>query len=255
MYLALVALVYLGQSHMVYFPTTGIMATPDRIGLSYKDVELKTGTGIKIHGWHVPAKDSRWTVLMLHGNAGNVSHRLDTLRILHDLGADTLIIDYPGYGMSEGRPDEQGTYQAAMAGWEFLIRSEVDPGRIVLFGRSLGGVIAIWLAARVKPAALIIESGFTSINDMARHHYPFLPVGLISRYEYNAVAAAGDITAPVLMVHSTQDEIVPFELGTRLYDALPGDKAFLEIRGGHNDGFLVSGRMYTDGLRRFLESL
>lgn len=254
-YIAFVAFVYLTQSRMVYFPTSTIVATPQVIGLPFEDVNLTVRDGVQIHGWYVRGDQNRWTVLMLHGNGGNISHRLDTLRILDDLGADTLIIDYPGYGLSGGRPDEQGTYDAALAAWRFLTENGTDPARIILFGRSLGGVVAMWLAERVDPAALILESTFTSLEDMASHHYPFLPVSLISRYDYDAVSAAPAVTAPVLTVHSPQDEIVPFELGTRLHDALPGRKTFLEIRGGHNEGFLVSGRQYTEGLQRFLESL
>lgn len=254
-YIAFVALIYFAQPRLVYFPTRAIVATPDNIGLLYEDVNLRTHGGVEIHGWYVRKKDARWTVLLLHGNGGNISHRLDTLRILHELGVDTLIIDYPGYGKSGGRPDEQGTYDAATAAWQFLAVNATNPGKIILFGRSLGGVIAVWLAKRVDPAGLILESTFTSLADMARHHYPFLPVSLISRYDYDAISTAADITVPVLMVHSVQDEIVPFELGAELYDALPGRKAFLEIRGGHNDGFLVTGREYTNGIKLFLESL
>jgi fermentation-respiration switch protein FrsA (DUF1100 family) len=142
-----------------------------------------------------------------------------------------------------------------MAAWRYLTAGNADSERIVLFGRSLGGVVAAWLAQRVDPAGIVLESTFSSLTDMARHHYPFLPVGLISRYRYDALAFAKGIVSPALVVHSRSDEIVPFELGRRLFDALPGNKTFLEIRGGHNDGFLVSGRGYIEGLRRFLDSL
>lgn len=254
-YLGIVAAAFFFQSRLVYFPTRAHVATPDRIGLPFEDVDLTTDNGIGIHGWHVRANGARWTVLFLHGNGGNISHRLDTLRIFHGLGVDTLIIDYPGYGMSAGEPDEQGTYDAAMAAWNYLSTNAADPGRIVVFGRSLGGVVAVWLAARVEPAGLILESTFTSLDAMARHHYPFLPVGLISRYDYDALSMAQDISTPVLGIHSSDDEIVPYELGSRLYAALPGSKRFLTIRGGHNDGFLVTGPDYTSGLKQFLESL
>lgn len=254
-YVAFVTIVYLSQTRLVYFPVRTIGATPESIGLPFEDVTLATASGVGIHGWLVRADNARWTVLMLHGNGGNISHRLDTLQILNDLGADTLIIDYPGYGRSGGEPGEQETYDAAMAGWNFLVEHVPDPGRIVVFGRSLGGAIAAWLAQRVNPAGVILESTFTSLDDMGRHHYPFLPVSLISRYDYDALSAAPDISSPVLSVHSTGDEIVPFELGVRLHDALPGRKSFLSIRGGHNDGFLVTGQEYTSGLKRFLESL
>lgn len=254
-YVAFVAVVYLAQPHLVYFPTSRLVTTPAAVGMPYRDVSLETPRGVGIHGWHVRTTGARWTVLILHGNGGNISHRLDTLRIFHELGADALIVDYPGYGLSEGKPDEQGTYEAAMAAWDYLKERSPDPTPIVLFGRSLGGAVAVWLAERVEPAGIILESTFTSVNDMGRHHYPFLPIKLISRYEYDALAAAPRVSAPVLSVHSVQDEIVPYDMGADLHRAFPGRKTFLSIRGGHNDGFLVTGDEYVLGLKQFLESL
>lgn len=254
-YAAFVAIVYLTQSRLVYFPTSTLVATPAAVGLPYQDVNLTTGRGTEIHGWYVRADDARWTVLVLHGNGGNISHRLDTLRIFHGLGADSLIVDYPGYGLSGGDPDEQGTYEAAMAAWEYLADQAPGQSPTVIFGRSLGGAVGLWLAARVAPAGVIVESTFTSVNDMGRHHYPFLPVGLISRFEYDALGFAARVSAPVLSVHSVEDEIVPYEQGVTLHRAFPGRKAILTIRGGHNDGFLVTGGEYVSGLKHFLESL
>lgn len=254
-YGGLVALVYFRQSAMVYFPTRSIDATPDQIGLQYEDVWLETKDGERVHGWYSPAPDAVLTVLMFHGNGGNISHRLQTLALLHRIGVNSLIIDYRGYGRSEGRPGEQATYHDALAAWQYLLDRGLSPQEIVLFGRSLGGAVAVWLAARVVPGGLILESTFTSVNDMAQHHYPFLPVNLISKFKYDSLALVDDIQSPVLALHSPHDEIVPYELGVRLYQALPGEKSFVDMKGGHNDGFYASGEGYINSLRDFLQAL
>ena len=255
LYAALVILVYLGQSRLVYFPTNSIDATPDLLNLSYEDVWLQTQDGERIHGWYVPQEDAKWTVLMFHGNGGNISHRLQTLDILNEIGVNTLIIDYRGYGLSEGSPSERATYQDAMAAWDHLIQHRTNAESVVVFGRSLGGAVAVWLASNVRPKGLILESTFSSVVDMAQHHYPFLPVRYISKFKYDSLSLASNIQIPTLMLHSREDNIVPFNLGMKLYDALPGNKSFVEMRGGHNEGFHVSGGHYTNGLRTFIESL
>lgn len=254
-YVGVIVLVYLFQSHLFYFPIRSIDTTPDQIDLNYEDVWLQTEDGDRIHGWYVPSDDAEWTVLMFHGNGGNISHRLQTLALLYDLGVNTLIIDYRGYGLSEGRPSEQATYLDALSAWQYLVRKRTQPESIVIFGRSLGGAVAVWLANRVKPGGLILESTFTSVTDMAEHHYPFLPVRYISKYRYDSLSIAENIQGPTFMLHSPEDEIVPYDLGRRLYAALPGKKSFLEMEGGHNEGFYVTGNAYTQGFRKFFDSL
>lgn len=255
LYIALVILVYLGQSRLVYFPTSAIDATPDLISLSYEDVWLQTEDGERIHGWYLPKEDAKWTVLMLHGNGGNISHRLQTLDLLNKIGVNTLIIDYRGYGRSEGTPSEQATYQDALAAWAHLTEHRTSAEFVVVFGRSIGGAVAVWLAASVNPKGLILESTFSSVVDMAEHHYPFLPVRYISKFKYDSLSLAPSIRVPTLMLHSRQDTIVPFDLGLKLYEALPANKSFIEMRGGHNDGYHVSGQSYINGLKNFIESL
>ena len=255
MYGVIVAMVYFRQSAMVYFPTRFIDATPDQIGLQYEDVWMDTLEGERVHGWYVPAPDATLTVLMFHGNGGNISHRLQTLALLYDIGVNTLIIDYRGYGRSEGRPGEQATYHDALAAWQYLLDRGLSPEEIVLFGRSLGGAVAVWLAARVAPRGLILESTFTSVIDMAKYHYPFLPVKLLAKFKYDSLALVDEIKSPVLALHSPDDEIVPYELGVRLYQALPVEKSFVDMKGGHNDGFYVSGDGYVNSLWNFLRGL
>jgi len=246
---------FLLQDRLVFYPTAQLDATPAAIGLDYEEVRVTTRAGHRLHGWFVPGPGER-TVLFFHGNAGNISHRLESLAIFHRLGLSTFLFDYSGYGESEGSPSEAQTYDDAESAWSHLVTTRsIEPGRIVLFGRSLGGAVAAWLAARVTPAALIVESTFTSVPDMAAKLYPWLPVRLLARIRYDARAHVAAAHAPVLVAHSPGDEVVPYAHGRALYEAAPEPKAFLELRGGHNDGFIVTGEDYMLGLARFLETL
>lgn len=255
-YVLLGTLLYFMQERMVFLaglPGRALEATPQHAGFDYVDVNFETGDGLSLHGWYVYAPDSRGTVLFLHGNAGNISHRLDSIAVFHELGLDTFIIDYRGYGQSEGKPSEEGTYRDAEAAWQYLVtqRGE-DPARIIMFGRSIGGAVAAWLATRHKAAALIVESSFTSAVEMAAHLYPFMPVRLISRLQYPVADYVARVECPVLIIHSRDDEIIPFAMGKALYEAAPAPKAFLELAGDHNNGFLLSGDRYRDELGQFI---
>src|SRR5665811_1933325 len=254
-YGGLLLAVYFFQSHLVFFPQTGreIIATPAKVGLPYEDIHLQTSDGISLHGWYIPALQSRGTVLFLHGNAGNISHRLDSVQMLHRLGYSTLIFDYRGYGNSGGAPTEQGTYQDAEAAWRYLTGPRrTPPCRIVVFGESLGGSVAAWLAARQKPAALVIASGFTSVPDLGQQLYPYLPVRWLVRIRYDTRANLRKVAAPVLIAHSPEDEIVPFGHGRALFAAANPPKQFLELAGGHNDGFIFMRESWIKVLGDFL---
>jgi alpha-beta hydrolase superfamily lysophospholipase len=254
-YGGLALLLYILQSHLVFYPGTGreIIATPNQVGLPYEDIQLKTSDGISLHGWYIPASQPRGTVLFLHGNAGNISYRLDSVQMFHRLGYNTLIFDYRGYGNSGGTPSEQGTYRDAEAAWRHLTEQRHIPScRIVLFGESMGGAIAAWLAAHQKPAALVIASGFTSVPDLAHHIYPYLPVRWLARIRYDTRKYLRTVTAPVLIAHSPEDEIVPFEHGRALFAAANPPKQFLELAGGHNDGFIFMRESWVSVLGDFL---
>ena len=191
-YLAVLVLVYAFQSRLVYFPEVGREAsvTPQTYGLSFEPVTISTGDGERLAGWWVPAPGALGTVLIFHGNAGNISHRLDYLAMFHKLGHNSLIIDYRGYGASTGAPSEQGTYRDAQAAWGWLLRErKLAAGDIVVFGESLGGAVAAWLAARVAPRGLVLASTFTSVPDLGAQIYPFLPVRLMSRIRYDTMSA------------------------------------------------------------------
>lgn len=252
-YLLLIAYVYAKQGAMLYFPTKEIEATPHNIGLDYQELTLKTKDSVNISAWYIPAEDARGFLLFCHGNAGNISHRLDSIRIFHGLGLSVLIFDYRGYGKSQGSPGEEGTYNDAEAAWDYLVNIlHVKPEKIVLFGRSLGSAVVIELALRKQASALIIESGFTSVPDLGKKFFPHLPVRLISRYHYESISKVEKIKIPKLFVHSPEDEIVPFDQGVNLFEKASEPKEFLKIVGGHNEGFLLSGKVYVDGLQAFI---
>jgi len=169
------------------------------------------------------------------------------------LGYSTLIIDYRGYGISSGTPTEQGTYVDAETAWQYLAEQRHVPScQVVLFGESLGGAVAAWLAARKNPAALVISSGFTSVPDLAGHIYPFLPVHWLARIKYDTRAYLRAVTAPVFIAHSPDDEIIPFKLGGALYDSANPPKRFLELAGGHNEGFIFMRESWVTALGDFL---
>ena len=255
-YVLLALFLYLMQERMVFLasmPGRTLKVTPRDIGFEYDDVALQTSDGVSLHGWYVYADNPRGTVLFLHGNAGNISHRLDSIAVFRELGLDTFIIDYRGYGQSEGKASEEGGYKDADAAWQYLVSERgKDSAKIIVFGRSIGGGIAAWLATRKKAAALIVESSFTSAVDMASHIYPFMPVRLITRLKYPVVDYVTQAVCPVLVVHSRDDEIIPFAMGEALYRAAPAPKAFLELRGGHNDAFILSRGHYREELGAFI---
>jgi uncharacterized protein len=253
-YGGLALLLYIFQSRLVFYPEVDreVVATPALAGLQYEDILLKTSDGIGLHGWYIPAAQPRGTVLFLHGNAGNISHRLDSIEMFHRLGYSTLIFDYRGYGNSDGAPTEQGTYRDAEAAWRYLT-GQRHACRIILYGESLGGAVAAWLASRQKPAALVIASGFTSVPDLGQQLYPYLPVRWLARIRYDTREYLRSVTAPVLIAHSPEDDIIPFEHGRALFAAANPPKQFLELAGGHNDGFIFTREAWVRVLGDFLD--
>jgi fermentation-respiration switch protein FrsA (DUF1100 family) len=252
-WLGLSLFVFLLQDRYIYYPDKNLVATPRHIGLAFEDVSLQTTDGIRLHGWFIPSPGARATLLFLHGNAGNISHRQDSLRLFHELGLNVFIFDYRGYGSSSGIPSEQGTYRDADAAWRYLTQTRRIPAAtIVVFGRSLGGAVAVWLAGHTTPAALILESTFTSVRDMAARYYPYLPVSLLLHTCYPTLDRIAALRLPMLIVHSRDDEIIPYEFGRRLYTAVQGSAELLTLHGGHNDAFLTDGTHYRDGLASFL---
>lgn len=255
-YVTLVLVTYFAQAGMLYLPdlpSRELVASPQEIGLNYENIELRTEDGVRLHGWYIPAVANRGTLLFFHGNAGNISHRLESIRIFHKLKLSVFIFDYRGYGRSEGSPSEAGTQSDARAAWRFLTEERrIAPGKIIFFGRSLGAAVAAQLATQTQPGALIIESAFTSVPDVAAEIYWWLPVRWLTRFDYATRDYVAQGQGPVLVVHSPEDEIIPYRHGEAIFTAAHAPKEMLRLRGGHNDGFLLSGEHYVQGLDGFL---
>lgn len=254
--LALNGLLWLMQPSMVFHPARVLSVTPADWGLAYEDVEMTAADGTRLHGWLIPHPAARRTLLFLHGNAGNISHRGDSIAIFHRLGLEVLIIDYRGYGRSGGSPSEAGLYLDARAAWEELVtRRGIAPARIIVFGRSLGAAVAADLAAQTQPDGVILESGFSSARELARHLYPGLHRLIHVRYDFDAARRIARVSSPVLVLHSPDDEIIPETLGRRLFAAAPEPKHFVVLVGSHNAGFMRSQPDYERALARFIDGL
>ncbi len=254
----LVVVVYFIQGRMLYLaevPGRTLTMTPANVGMDYQDVSIETTDGVTLHGWFIAGRSSQ-VLLFFHGNAGNISHRLDSIRQFQDLGLSVLIIDYRGYGQSEGRTTETGIYRDADAAWRYLIEGRgIVASDIVIFGRSLGASVASRLAAQQQPLALIVESSFTSVPDIAQDLYPWLPARWLSRLSHATRDYVRDVRCPVLVVHSRDDEIIPFHHGEAIFASANEPRTLLAIRGTHNDAFLRDERTYIEGLRTFLTGL
>jgi len=242
------------QPYFLYRPVREVLYDPGDIDLIFEKVVLKTDDGLKLAAWYVPAEKACSTVLMCHANGGNMGHYLDTVNIFNEMGLNCLIFDYRGYGSSQDRPTEKGTYLDARAAWDWLTQKKnIAPQDIIVFGRSLGASIASHLAAEVDPKTLVMESAFTSYVDIGKKFYPYLPVRLFAMYNYNTTEHLSRVNCPVLFIHSRHDEMIPFEFSLRLYDAAKEPKQLLEIFGCHNDGFLFSGDTYRQGWKQWIE--
>ncbi|MCG3148348.1 MAG: hypothetical protein PCFJNLEI_01791 [Verrucomicrobiae bacterium] len=241
------------EPSMIYYPDK----TPFRTPPGVTDLALTASDGVKIHGWFVPGPtNAPLTVLFFHGNAGNLSHRDEKIAILRELGANVCIIDYRGYGRSEGHPHEQGTYRDAQAAYDHLTKTQHrDPRTIIIYGESLGTGISVELAARGPVGGLILEAGFTSIPDVAQELFPFLPVRYLVRNKYESLRKITGVTAPVLLLHSRQDEVFGYRHAERLYAAAHEPKRLVELRGGHNDAFVQSLPVYRGALKEFFAKL
>lgn len=254
-YLGVCAAMFLNQSSFVYFPERPYDASPADFGMAFEELRLKASDGTEIAAWWLPAPDAHGAVVLAHGNGGNMSHRLDKAHLLHALGWSVLLFDYRGYGASAGEPSEEGTYADMAAAVDHVLSARgVARERLVLYGESLGGAVAVEAASRGTVGALVVDSSFTSLRAMARHHYPWLPTALL-RFRYDSLARMPSARCPVLVMHSPQDDIVPYAMGRALFDAAPGRRRFVDLRGGHNGGGLMASPDAQRGLGEFLGGL
>lgn len=255
-YVALCGLMYLFQERLLFMPGVPgreLPATPAALGLHHEELAVTTADGVRLHGWWVPADGARFTVLHFHGNAGNIGHRLEHLELLHGLGLNVVLFDYRGYGRSEGAPGEAGLQRDAEAMWDYLTAMRrIAPRDIVLHGQSMGGAIAAWLAARRPAGALVLESAFTSVPDMAAKLYPWLPGRRLARLRLDTLGELRGARCPALVIHSRGDEIIPYAHGEQLFAAAAEPKRLVTLDGDHNAGFWMSRDAYVAGWREFI---
>ncbi|MDP8230867.1 MAG: alpha/beta hydrolase [Candidatus Gorgyraea atricola] len=239
----------------LYFPMKEIEITPSAVGLSYEDVYFQAEDGVKINAWFIPAKDSRFTLLFSHGNGGNISHRVEKILFLNGLGLDVFIFDYRGYGKSSGRPSEKGFYKDMDAAYDCLVtKRKISPERIIPYGESLGGPVALELARKKEVRAVITESTFSSTMDMAKALYPIFPSFLMAE-RFDSLAKIKDVKVPKLIIHSKNDDIVPFSLSLKLFNSAPDPKTHLILIGSHNSAYVDSKDVYLSGISEFLRGL
>ncbi len=264
-YIGLAIALYFGQSNLVFMPSKDVLETPKSMGLKFEDIQLTTKDNVNLSAWFIPVKDNdpvgKGVILFCHGNGGNISNRISYLPIFKDLGLATFLFDYRGYGKSEGQPSEEGTYTDVEAAWQYLTQErKIPPQKIIVYGESLGGAIASYIVqtttqqnSQNSAAGLILASTFTSISDRAAELYPFLPIHLLSRFNYNSRDRLPNIKIPVLIMHSIDDEIIPFHHGDRNFQVANAPKTLVKLRGDHNGGFLDSSEIYRNGINEFIQ--
>lgn len=258
---ALLAAGFTGCASLPFQPSSSVNVTPASLNIPYEDVRITTADGERIAGWYIPAKNSEGkagagkTLIFFQGNSGNLSHRLDTIALFHRIGLATLIVDYRGFGDSTGKPSVYGVIADAEATWDWLMENKRPRTEdVVIFGRSLGGGVAAALAARREPGALILESTFTTLHDVASNMFPLLPAGLFLPQDFDSPGCLGGLHIPLLVVHSPDDKVIPYRLGQALYDGYAGPKRFLVLSGPHSNGFRSNMGIYEKGLGDFLRS-
>lgn len=259
--LQLVALAYAGvclllvacQSQLIWFPGKDRGTTPREQNLAFEDLTLATQDGERLHAWFLPAAgEARGALLLSHGNAGTIEDRIELARFFVEARVAVLLYDYRGYGLSSGSPSEAGTYADARAAWKELVeRRGFAPERILLYGESLGGGVATELATEVKSAGLVLHDTFTSLDDAAAFHYPWLPVRLLLRSHYDNLSKIGRVSTPVLVVHSPQDEVIPFAQAERLFAAAAEPKELLATAGSHNGPSYLARPEWQERVRAF----
>lgn len=254
---------YWAERRFLFFPESEILNTPDQVGLRYEDVYLRSSDGLTLHGWFLPApigvaahRTQTW--LWFHGNGGNVGTRVDQLeRAHHLLGVHQFIFDYQGYGRSEGKPTERGTYQDARAALNYLNqRPGIDPRRIVYFGHSLGAAVSIELAVAHPPFGMALVAPFSSIRDMAKLTLPIPLAGWLLRRHYNSMQRIPRVHTPLLVLHGELDDMVPHSQGMKLYQAANRPKRFVTLHGAsHNNVHVVAGDVMARALLEFRDGL
>lgn len=260
------------QTHGIYFPTKEIHYTPNQLGLEYREINFNATDKVQLNGWFIPNRNSNFILLFCHGNAGNISHRLDLIKLFHSIDLNVFIFDYRGYGKSNATPSEDGFYRDALGAYNYLTNEmKYEPEKIVIYGKSIGANVAINLASRVKAAALISDSAFCSAIHMSKTIFPFLPKEWINKaatskfiqknlkklrillIKFDALSKIKNIKMPKLIIHSKDDEMIPFTQGKKLFKATSEPKEFYPLHGGHNESIIMHKMEYSRKISNFLE--
>ena len=254
-YLLVCLAAFLFQRHLIYFPVRWSEAEARRWNPGCEEVRIPVSDGVLLHGWLLRREEAPWTVIIFHGNAGNLSFHEATLAPFRALGLQAILFDYRGYGLSTGNPTEEGLLKDGEAAVTYAEKTlGVSRERIVFFGQSLGAAVATILAARRPPGRLILESAWDSLAAVARNHYSFLPAGLLLRDRYHSAGVIGRVACPILFLHPGEDEIVPVRLGRALYEKAREPKRFVVLPGAHhNDSFELRMREHLEAIREFLD--
>ena len=241
------------QERFVFVPGKTVFITPAEKGMDFEEFWLDLPDGNRINGWFIKADSPKATLLFCHGNAGTISHRLDSAEIFLDLGLNVVLYDYRGYGRSTGRPSETNTYEDAEAIWSYLTESkQLSAGEIIILGRSMGGPVAANLAKSRSPKMCILESTFTSVPDVAKSRFPIFPTKWLVTVQYPTIDYIKDMCCPLLVVHSLDDEIIPYAMGEKIFTAANNPKDFLELNGGHNETYFECIEKYREKLEKFI---
>ena len=252
-YLLLCAAVFFLQGWLVFAPNRTLDRTPEDLGIPFRSPELSTSDGVRLSAWLLAADEPRGALVFCHGNAGNISDRIEAARVFRNMGLSVLLFDYRGYGASNGSPSEDGLYLDAEAAFDYLVEREgFAPEKIAVYGESLGGGVAVHLARHRRVACTITESTFTSIPELGAEIYPWLPVSILARIRFDNAAKVGDLSAPYMIVHSETDRTIPFSHAEQLRERADPSSEFLITGGDHNDGGFMLSTEWRERVQEFL---
>ncbi len=241
---------------MIFFPSKKFVGTPTDLELAFEEINLTSQDGIKLNSWFVPAENAEYTVLFCHGNGGNISHRLDTISLFHKLAVNFFIFDYRSYGKSSGEISEDGLYDDVNTAWFYLTETrKIAPEKIIVIGRSLGGALAAYIAAKYSPGGLVLESTFTSMSEIVQKVMPWLPGTWMLKYKLSTIDNLVKVKCPVLIIASQDDNVVPFSFSQELFSKAPEPKTFIQLTGDHDDCYFLCRTKYKAALTNFFKDL